>query len=90
MAEALKYLEVLTDRQYVDAPKSELEEDAYAVAAVQVSRLYKIKGSQADMEAAVSLLDFMAQAVRRKGNQQKIQEERNHYQKKLFGGYKYV
>ena len=90
MAEALKYLEALTDRQYVDAPKFELEEDAYAVAAVQVSRLYKIKGSPADMEAAVSLLNFMSQAVCRDENKQKICDERNRYQKKLFGGYKYV
>lgn len=90
MTEALKHLEVIMDRQYVDAPKFELEEDAYAVAAVQVSRLYKIKGSQADMEAAVALLDFTAQAVRRDENKQRIRDERNRYQKKLFGGYKYI
>ena len=89
MAEALKHLQVITDRQYMDAPKFELEEDAYAVAAVQISRLYQMKGQQADMEAAVSLLDFMAQAVRRDENKQRIREERNRYQKKLFGGYKY-
>lgn len=89
MAEALKHLQVITDRQYMDAPKFELEEDAYAVAVVQISRLYQMKGQQADMEAAVSLLDFMAQAVRRDENKQRIREERNRYQKKLFGGYKY-
>lgn len=88
MANAIKTLTpVICDREYVAASKSALEEDAYRIAGIMLSRLHRIAGN---MEPAVELLTFMSNAVRRDNNKQAISDELSHYQKKLFGGYKYV
>lgn len=88
MANAVKTLSpVICDREYVAAAKSALEEDAYSITGILLSRLHQLAG---DMESAVELLTFMSNAVRRDNNKQAISKERNRYQKKLFGGYKYV
>mgnify|MGYP003297377559 CR=1 FL=1 len=84
---AMLFAPVIHNQEYVAAQKSALEENAYRTAAIQLSRINKLVG---DLETAVSILTFMSNAVRRDNNKQAISEELSHYQKKLFGGYKYV
>lgn len=91
MAKAVKILEsVIFDKGYAAADKYSLEEDVYALAALQLSMLHREAGSQSDMEFAVTLLSFISSAVKRDNNKQIINKELSRYQKKLFGGYRYV
>lgn len=91
MANAIRLLTpVIKDASYATADKVAWEEDVYALAALQLSMLYKNNGSQSDLESAVSLLTFVLHAVKNENNTTIIRKELNHYQKKLFGGYKYV
>ena len=91
MANAISVLTpIIKDPTYAAADKATWEEDAYALTAWQLSMLYKNNGSQPDLESAVSLLNFVLRAVKNENNLTVIRNELSHYQKKLFGGYKYV
>lgn len=81
---------IIKDTAYAAADKAIWEEDVYALTALQLSMLYKNNGSQSDLELAVSLLTFVLRAVKNENNSTIIRQELNRYQKKLFGGYKYV
>ena len=90
-AKAFKQLEsIIKDAEYASANKAALEEDVYALSALQVSMMHKNAGSQSDMESAVSVLNYVLNAVKNDNNKQILSGELRRYQKKLFGGYKYV
>ena len=80
--------------KYASAEKTMLEEQVYVIAAVQLSIFYRngiaTSGGAADLNAAVSLLESVFPFVQRDDNKQFIENEWRHYQKKLFGGYKYI
>ena len=91
MANAMSILTpIIKDTSYAAADKGAWEEDVYTLTALQLSMLYKNNGSQSDMESAVSLLNFVLRAVKNENNIAMLRSELNHYQKKLFGGYKYA
>lgn len=91
MANAMSILTpIIKDTSYAAADKGAWEEDVYTLTALQLSMLYKNNGSQSDMESAVSLLNFVLRAVKNENNIAILRSELNHYQKKLFGGYKYA
>lgn len=88
-ASAAKLLmSAIEDSSYAAAEKYAIEEEVYTIAAIQLSMMHRELIH--DLDAAVSVLQFMANHVRRDKNIQKINSELNRYQKKLFGGYKYV
>lgn len=88
-ASAAKLLmSVIEDSSYAAAEKYSIEEEVYATAGIQLSMMHRLLIN--DLDAAVSVLQFMANHVHRAENVQKINSELNRYQKKLFGGYKYV
>lgn len=91
MSNAIRVLNpIIKDASYAAADKAVWEEDVYTLTAWQLSMLYKNNGSQSDLESAVSLLNFVLRAVKNENNTTVIRNELNRYQKKLFGGYKYV
>ena len=79
---------VIEDPDYAAATKYGIEEELYATAGLQLALMHRELIS--DLDAAVHVLQFMATAVRRDTNVQKINAELSRYQKKFFGGYKYV
>lgn len=81
---------IIKDAAYAETEKNAWEEDVYALAALQLSLLYKGQGTQSDLEEAVSVLTFVLRAVKNENNTSILSDELKHYQKKLFGGYKYV
>lgn len=88
-ASAAKLLmSVIEDSSYAAAEKYAIEEEVYATAGIQLSMMHRLLIN--DLDAAVSVLKFMENNVHREKNIQKVKEELNRYQKKLFGGYKYV
>lgn len=91
VAKAFKHLDaIIKNAEYAASNKAALEEDVYALAALQISMMYKNAGSQSDMESAVGVLNYVLNAVKNDNNKQILSGELKHYQKKLFGGYKYV
>lgn len=82
------------DIEYAEIEKSKHEEMEYAIVALTLSQLYREglieRGAKPDLEKAVKLLDFLKPYLRNEGIRELVEEEEKHYQKKLFGGYKYV
>ena len=80
------------DRVYCTAKKSSAEEDIYAVAALQLSGIYRLEVPgvvKIDLNQAVQVLENAYASIESDEFKQMVLNERNHYQKKLFGGYKY-
>lgn len=82
------------DVEYASAKKSRYEEKVYTVSALVLSQLYRQglgeKGAAPNLEKAVKLLNFVKSYLTNDGMKELVDEELQHYQKKLFGGYKYV
>lgn len=81
------------DRAYCSAKKSSAEEDIYAVAALQLSGIYRLGVPgvvKIDLNQAVQVLEDAYTSIKSDEFKQMVLSERNHYQKKLFGGYKYI
>jgi len=82
------------DVEYASSQKSKYEEKVYALAALVLSQIYRQglgkNGVTPNMEKAVKLLDFVKTNLANEGMKELVNEELQHYQKKLFGGYKYV
>lgn len=82
------------DIQYAGMEKSRHEEMEYVIVALTLSQLYRDglveRGAKPDLEKAVKLLNFLKPYLRNDGIREMVEEEEKHYQKKLFGGYKYV
>lgn len=82
------------DVEYASARKSKYEEKVYAVAALALSQTYRLglgkNDVKPDMEKSVKLLSFVRTYLANAGMKDLVDEELQHYQKKMFGGYKYV
>ncbi len=80
------------DHTYASAEKEELEDNAYAIAALVLSE-YIRKGLGApcsDINAALSVLHYVEKHIKDAETLEVVRKKINRYQPKLFGGYRYV
>lgn len=81
-------LDAYEDTNYANAVKEPLEEGIYSEGIRELSLLYRIEKS--DLNKAVEVLNHGIATVKDADFRKPLQDELNHYSKKLFGGYRYV
>ena len=78
--------------EYASKSKDSREEFIYTWALIELSNLCRcgVKNISADISRAFDILSFGNVYVKDTENKDSIQNELSHYNKKMFGGYKYI
>ena len=85
---------VIADWNYARATKSRHEEAIYVIVVITLAGFYREglgeRGAVPNIEKAVNVLTTIQQTLENKKAKMIMDAELQHYQKKMFGGYKYV
>lgn len=85
---------VVADNNYATATKSRHEETIYVIMTITLAGFYREglgeRGAVPNIEKAVNVLTTIQQNLQNEKAKMIMEAELQHYQKKIFGGYKYI